>query len=145
MDLTIIVDPAGVQFSKQDFDKTIVYLMHTETTPLAMTVNERIQNRTAKDTGALTDDEAYQLIPDTSNEDLIRFYPTGIAQVLEWGRLYAQYIEGGSLGDTSPTISNPSEMYARAEVEDLDFVVAWADATIEQAAGLLTAGMGLIV
>jgi hypothetical protein len=88
-------------------------------------LNDRIRTRTAHDTGALREDETFEINTDKSSKDLIVFYVTDTHQIDEWGRTYARFIEGEPLGFTSPTIYNPSQMYHRMETEDMEVIDMW--------------------
>lgn len=92
---------------------------------LGFELNDKVRTRTAYDTGALREDETFEVNTDKSSKDLIVFYVTDTHQIDEWGRTYARFIEGEPLGFTSPTIYNPSQMYYRMQEEDLGAIDMW--------------------
>ena len=59
-----------------------------------------------------------------------------------YGRTYGRFIEGPTLGNSSPTIYDPSHMYARIETDDRDLIQAWGQATLGKATNIITAMQG---
>lgn len=88
-------------------------------------LNDRVKTRTAYRTGALREDETFEINTDKGSKDLIVFYVTDTHQIDEWGRTYARFIEGEPIGFTSPTIYNPSQMYYKMETEDMPIIDMW--------------------
>lgn len=121
------VDAGVLSFIQQDFTAPVIdgFYAAGPLDALARELNDRVKTRTAYWTGALRDDETYQINTDKSSEDLIVFYVTDVNQLAAWGRTYARFIEGPTLGYSSPTISNPSHMYARMETEDIGIIDLW--------------------
>jgi hypothetical protein len=119
--------PEAFGFAQQELSPTILYQLYAHTREIAEEVNDRIRARTAYWTGALRDDETYELSGAyLSNAPLVNFYLGEENQIEAWGRTYGRFIEGPELGYSSPTIKNPSHMYAKAEAEDMGVIDDWA-------------------
>lgn len=122
------VDAGVLSFLAQDFTKPVMkgFYEAGPLTELGNEINDRIKTRTAYDTGALRESETFTINTDMGSEDLIVFLVQDGPQMAEWGRTYARFIEGPELGNTSPTIYDPSHMYARIGTEDIGIIDTWA-------------------
>ena len=122
------VDAGVLSFLAQDFTTPVMdgFYDAAALNELGNEINDRVKTRTAYDTGALRESETFEINTDKSSEDLIVFYVLDAPQVEEWGRTYARFIEGPTLGFSSPTIYSPSHMYARIGTEDIDIIDMWA-------------------
>jgi hypothetical protein len=138
-----LTTPIALDFSNTDMDATIAYYFHMDAEELAIPLNERIQERTAMRTGALRADETYEVNLDFLDPVILTFYTSGINEDAEWGRTYARFIEGPSLGFSSPTINAPSHMYQSVETEDTGIIEAWAEQELTKIADLWTNGGGV--
>lgn len=121
------VSDAALSFLASDMTSPVIDEFYDggELWTLGFELNDRVRTRTAYDTGALREDETFEVNTDKSSKDLIVFYVTDTHQMAEWGRTYARFIEGEPLGFTSPTIYNPSQMYERMGEEDMDIIDLW--------------------
>jgi hypothetical protein len=143
-DFHIEVTAGTLSFIHQDFDRLLVEGFYADNEELAQLINYRIQQRTAMRTGALRQDELYEVNRNPSNPDLVTFYLGEEHQLAEWGRTYGRFIEGPTLGNSSPTISHPSHMYARIETDDIDLIEAWGIAQMNQVLDDIVSGTSSI-
>lgn len=129
-------------FDKQQWEKTVVEELHNGGPELAQLEVFNITARSPEDTAALKHDITGK--GDFSpTSDIIATVTEGTAnQLAEWGRVYAQYQEGGALGLSTYT-NAPHEMYARAFTEDIGAITAWGNKWLQKAADRLAAGNGV--
>lgn len=120
----------------------VVNEFYKDNDEIAQLIYYRVQMRTAMASGALRGDETYEVNHDPSSEDLVVFYVRDDNQLAAYGRTYARFIEGPTLGESSPTIYEPSHMYARIETDDIDLIQAWGMGTLGKAVDAVTVGKG---
>jgi hypothetical protein len=101
----------------------------------------RVRERTPVLTGALQ--SSISGIAETNVDEDVLFYlfADDAPQLEAWGRVYAMYQEGGTLG--LPTYTNPPHMmFARVATDDIDIIQEWADRTAEKFANAWVGGFG---
>ena len=143
MDFFSLYTPDIFDFANQDIDATILYYLHNDVEPLMEQLNQRVKDRTASRTGSLREDELFEVNYDFLDPVLARMYTSGINEMDTYGRTYERFIEGPSLGFSSPTITDPSHMYARIETEDIELIQAWGEEEMNKIAAILEERRGL--
>lgn len=111
---------------------------------IALTLINKLRDRTPHNTGALAEDETAQPYTDpvagARTVNLVKFYTDSSAQLSEWGRVYAAYQEGPPLGLATYT-NAPHQMFFLMQSADLGDIAAWAEATLDAAIGDLTGAL----
>jgi hypothetical protein len=144
-DTTFAVEPQlRATFWRQDWAATVSDELHRASPDLVDVIAAAVMDKiTHVDTGTLASSVIGDANTDnTADPELAFIYEDEQAQMDAWGRIYVQYIEGGTLGDTSPTISSPDEMFERTADEDLSLFEDWAVTALEGAGLRLTSGTG---
>lgn len=121
---------------------SVINEFYKDNDEIAKLIYFRVQMRTAMASGALRGDETYEVNHNPDSQDLVVFYVRDDNQISAYGRTYARFIEGPGLGNSSPTIAEPSHMYARIETDDRDLIQAWGQATLGKATDVVTALAG---
>lgn len=127
-------------FLEQDMAETVRQELKAGADELGMMELFNITARTPHDTYALQQDEFYK----TYSEDSPTIVVLGVRtenQDLAWGRVYAQYQEGGVLGESTYT-NGPHEMFGRVLTDDISQIGEWGVRQCEQALDRLAAGVG---
>lgn len=127
-------------FIDQDFEKTVKEELKAASEELGMMELFNISARTPIDTGALLSDEFYKTYSD--NSPTLVFLGVNVEnQLEEWGRVYAQYQEGGVLGKSTYT-NGPHEMFAKVATDDIDQIGEWGVRQCQAAMERCAAGLG---
>lgn len=128
-------------FLDQDLEKTVIEELKAAADELGMMELFNISARTPVDTSALLSDEFYKTYPDSS-PTLVFLGVHEENQEEEWGRVYAQYQEGGALG--KPTYTNaPHEMFAKVITDDIDQIGEWGVRQCQAAMDRCASGAGV--
>jgi hypothetical protein len=135
----IIAGTGGIM--KVDIWATIDEQLHEHTVELGLGLQDMVRELTPILTGALIMDIAYEAY--TDGPDLAYIYAEDIAQEAFWNRVYAQYQEGGPLGEHTYT-NDPHEMFYETAVgAGNDYAQAWAALYVNEALALCVAGAGV--
>ena len=128
-------------FLNQNWNSTILRILHEHVDELGEMEVESIRARTEEMTGALKSAEEYLPDYDPTSLDFVTLDAAEGPQLDEWKRVYVAYQEGGALG--LPTYTNPPRlMFAQVGTTDIPQIEAWAARAIEDAFGTLAAGEG---
>jgi len=117
------------KFDELDGSKAM-QVLHDHAGEIAQEVEQRIEDRTPEDTGALKEDETYEL---GQGNELVKWYVGSGYQLAEWHRVYSVYQEGPPLGLQTYT-PGEHQMYFRVTTEDIPLITAWAQNLVDQAA-----------
>lgn len=127
----------------QDIYETINTKLHEGSVELAQMEQQAVRDRTPVLTGALESDVIGIEQTDPSDPELALINSANKGQLDEWGRVYNIYVEGGSLGHSSPTIHSPAEMFGKILTDDIPQIEAWAERWAQEALDLCAAGKGI--
>ncbi|GCE45181.1 hypothetical protein EI42_03155 [Thermosporothrix hazakensis] len=141
MILRLEIDDPGDLF-QVDFEATIKRELHQGTDNLRDLLLGRIVDRTPHLKGALQRDETGKFNTDPADPLLVAMYTESDDQMQWWGRVYDIYVEGGPLGDNSPTITRPARMFWQGGEKDIPAIEDWAAGRLEIAAMAIASGKG---
>lgn len=110
--------------------KQWMQVLHDHSEEIAQPILDNIEARTPELTGALKEDETYQL---GSGNLLVEWYVGDAYQLAEWHRPYAVYQEGPPMGLETYT-NDAHQMFFRVTTDDLPLIADWAQRTVQDAA-----------
>jgi hypothetical protein len=126
MTAEISVTYTGVDFA--EMDASVIRELRLEAPILAADLTLMVQDKTPVLIGALRSD--IHGIPNLDENTLALIYPTGVEQLLTWGREYVKYQEGPPMGVTTYT-NPPRQMFeTTATTDGLAYTEAWAEQAI---------------
>lgn len=89
-----------------------------------------IQSKTPVWTGALRDDETFEVNTDVNGDWLVHVYTDTAEQLAAWNRVYVEYVEGPSLGKWTWT-NDPRHMFADTiDYDSKDILESWAEVSV---------------
>ena len=142
IDFTVTA-PGGWNFFKQNIEKTLIDQLHQASDELAAMEELLTAAREPVRTGALESDVEGVPQHDNDNPELAEIHLLTEEQMDEYGRVYGNFVEGGTLGDSSPTISSPSEAFARIMTDDLGAIKMWGQQAMQDGLDRIANGNGV--
>jgi hypothetical protein len=131
MDMGVILSMPKLE----DLDmKFVLGQLHEHAEDIAKQVLARIEDRTPVDTGALKEDETYELANGgpAKATPIVTWYVGSEYQEAEWSREYAAYQEGPPLGESTYT-NGPHQMFFSVSTDDMPLIETWAMAVVGEA------------
>jgi hypothetical protein len=111
--------------------KKAMAVLRSHASEIAAEIEQQIEDRTPVDTGALKEDETYEV--NRGGNELVHWYVGDAYQLAENKRVYSAYQEGPPLGLSTYT-NDPHQMYFKVTTDDLPLITDWAQRMVEQAA-----------
>jgi hypothetical protein len=129
-DVEITVIGTGFMSDPHALEESIIYGLEEGTPELVQLLLFLVTQKSPELTGALI--SSYEGIPNQAHgdPDLAYVYASDGAQIDEWGRVYAPYVEGGALGLATYT-NPPREMFARTATENIPEIELWAEKWVQ--------------
>jgi len=124
----------------QDLESTILKRLQANAPELIAIEIPKIKARTPVLTGALRDD--IEGIPYNTGNDIAFFHTNDVAQLSQWGRVYAPYQEGPPLGLNTYT-NPPRQMFYSVLTDDIPDIEVWGKHCVEEAIDLCVQGKGI--
>lgn len=131
------MDESGVILTVPDMSKWdkkfILGQLHAHADEIADQILKRIEARTPVATGALKEDETYELPSGGSvNSPLVTWFVGDEYQIAENKREYDVYQEGPPLGLETYT-NGPHQMFFKVTTDDLPLIEQWAQEIVDDA------------
>lgn len=136
-----ITDPAGILGGIKWAD-TYAKALFDGADELGQIEQFNVTSRTPVLTGALAADVSYEVGPFSDNV-IVTVKTDTTNQLDEYGRVYALYIEGGTLGLGSNNGTGDVMMYGQITSTDIPAVQQWGQEQLEKAHALILAGKAL--